>query len=298
MNLTGLHFLLTYQCTFECDHCFAWGSPWQKGVMTLSDIRGMLQQAQATGSVKEVYFEGGEPFMYYAVLIKAIQEARQMGFSVGVVSNSYWATSVEDAEEWLKPLAGMVDDLSISSDLFHFDEEHSQQTQNASAAAQKLGISLGIISVAQPEDIEAAAGIGQLPPGESGIMYRGRAAEKLTGRATLKAWDGFNECPYEDLRNPGRLHVDPLGYLHICQGITIGNLFHMPLSEICARYNPEEHPVVGPLLAGGPAELVRRYAMPHQPAYADACHLCYEGRKALRGRFSEILAPDQMYGVF
>jgi molybdenum cofactor biosynthesis enzyme MoaA len=39
MRLTGLHLLLTYQCTLECGHCFTWGSPWQSGTMTLQDIR-------------------------------------------------------------------------------------------------------------------------------------------------------------------------------------------------------------------------------------------------------------------
>jgi hypothetical protein len=90
--------------------------------------------------------------------------------------------------------------------------------------------------------------------------------------------------------------VDPLGYLHICQGIAIGNLFHEPLKEIVARYKPEAHPISGALLAGGPAELVRRYDLPHGNEYADACHLCYESRIALRSRFPEILAPNQMYG--
>jgi hypothetical protein len=55
--------------------------------------------------------------------------------------------------------------------------------------------------------------------------------------------------------------------------------------------------VIGPLLAGGPAELVRRYDLPREECYADACHLCYEARRALRDRFPEILTPDQMYGV-
>jgi hypothetical protein len=36
---------------------------------------------------------------------------------------------------------------------------------------------------------------------------------------------------------------------------------------------------------------------PHEDAYADACHFCYEARRALRTRFPEILTPDQMYGV-
>ena len=44
MELTGLHLLLTYRCTYECDHCFAWGSPRQEGTMTLGIVRNILQQ--------------------------------------------------------------------------------------------------------------------------------------------------------------------------------------------------------------------------------------------------------------
>jgi len=104
MELSGLHLLLTYQCNLECDHCFAWGSPWQSGTMTLRNVRHILQQAKDLGTVKRSYFEGGEPFLYYAVLLKGIQEAASMGFQVGIVSNGYWATDVEDALEWLRPL--------------------------------------------------------------------------------------------------------------------------------------------------------------------------------------------------
>jgi molybdenum cofactor biosynthesis enzyme MoaA len=56
MNLTGLHFLLTYKCTFECDHCFAWGSPWQNGVMTLANIQEVLHQVRDLGTITTIYF--------------------------------------------------------------------------------------------------------------------------------------------------------------------------------------------------------------------------------------------------
>jgi hypothetical protein len=42
--------------------------------------------------------------------------------------------------------------------------------------------------------------------------------------------------------------------------------------------------------------LVREFELPHEEAYADACHLCYRARVALRPRLPETLAPDQMYG--
>jgi hypothetical protein len=300
MKLSGLHLLLTYQCTFECDHCFVWGSPFQNGVMTLKDIREILRQAQETGTITSIYFEGGEPFLYYQVLVQAIREAVGQGFQVGIVTNSYWATSPEDAQEWLRPLAGLVSDLTVSSDLYHYSQEHSQQAENARLAAEALGIPLSTISVAQPETVNAAEAVGQLPLGGSAVMYRGRAAEELICRAKRYPWEEFTACPHEDLREPGRVHLDPFGNLHICQGISLGNLFRTPLKTICEAYDPEAHPVTGPLLRGGPAELARMHGLApvHGALYADACHLCYATRRALRSRFPEVLVPEGMYGVF
>jgi len=290
MELSGLHLLLTYQCNLECDHCFVWGSPWQSGTMTLGNVRHILAQAADLGTVEWIYFEGGEPFLFYAVLLKGIQEAAAKGFQVGIVSNGYWATDDQDANECLRPFAGLIQDLSISSDLYHYDEKFSRPARNAITAAERLRIPHGVISIAQPE------ADGQLPADESVVLYRGRAAEKLAPQVAHYPWEQFNTCPNEDLREPGRLHVDPFGNLHICQGIAVGNLLDQPLREICATHDPDSHPIIGPLLDGGPAELIRRYALPHEEKYADACHLCYEARRTLRKRFSKILGPDQMYG--
>jgi MoaA/NifB/PqqE/SkfB family radical SAM enzyme len=296
MKLSGLHLLLTYKCTFQCDHCFVWGSPWQEGVMNLEQIHEILRQAQEMESIDWVYFEGGEPFLYYPVLIRGVQMATAMGFHTGIVTNAYWATTEEDAIAWIKPLGNLIEDLTISSDRYHYSETNSQQVRHATAAAKYLGIPLGTISVAQPEETNAALTVGQIPTGESAVMYRGRAACELVSRATLQPWEQFTTCPHEDLRDSGRAHLDPLGNLHICQGISLGNVFQRSLAELCSNYDPETHPICGPLLAGGPAALVTEYNLPHAERYADACHLCYEARVALRERFPEVLTPDQMYG--
>jgi hypothetical protein len=298
MKLTGIHFLLTYQCNFECDHCFVWGSPWQAGTFTSSQIEDVLHQADAVGTVSSIYFEGGEPFLYYPILVKAVNSVVEHGYQVGIVSNGYWATTKEDALEWLKPFVGTLHDLSVSSDLFHYDEELSKQAKNACQAAEELGIPIGTISIARPDTDDIDFVRGQLPPDESGVMYRGRAAVKLVEKAPLKPWTEFSECPYEDLREPGRIHLDTQGNLQICQGINIGNLFERPLKEICAAYDPDQHPITGPLLSGGPAELVRNYDLQLKGEYADACHLCYNARLVLRERFAEQLGPDQVYGGY
>jgi hypothetical protein len=105
------------------------------------------------------------------------------------------------------------------------------------------------------------------------------------------------ECPGENLRDPGRIHVDPFGHLHVCQGISIGNLFERSLREVWEGYDPDRHPVIGPLLRGGPVALADDHDVPRADGYADACHLCYETRQALRTRFGASLAPDAMYGI-
>jgi len=297
MKLTGLHLLLSYQCTFECDHCFVWGSPKQSGTFTLESIRRVLLQARDLDSIDWIYFEGGEPFLYYATLLQGTRLAASMGFRVGIVTNCYWAVGFEDAYEALAPFIGLVQDLTVSSDLYHYDEKISQQARIIEDVAHQLDIPIGMISVAQPDDIKASKVTGQLPEGESGVMYRGRAAVNLAPQALHYPWDSFNECPYEDLRNPSRIHLDSFGNLHICQGITIGNLFQSPLKEICESYKADRHPVISALLHGGPVELARRFDINHAAEYADACNMCYEIRRELRSRFPAILKPDQMYGV-
>jgi MoaA/NifB/PqqE/SkfB family radical SAM enzyme len=296
MKLTGVHLLLTYECNFECDHCFVWSSPRLKDAMSPEQICEILEQSKRLGTVEWIYFEGGEPFLDHTKLVEAVQRANRMGFRVGIVSNGFWATTAVEATACLEPLAGLVEDLSISSDLYHADESPSPETRNAREAAGMLGIPVDFISIERPEVEDPTAATGQIPAGESGVMHRGRAAAKLSSCVAKAPWQHFTACPFEDLREPERVHVDPLGYVHICQGISLGNVFHSSLEQICADYVAEEHPITGPLLDGGPVALVRRFETSHDASYADACHLCYETRRALRDRFPEILAPDQVYG--
>jgi MoaA/NifB/PqqE/SkfB family radical SAM enzyme len=299
MNLKGIHFLLTYQCLKECDHCFVWGSPFAEGTFTLNQVREILKEGKKLGTVEWIFFEGGEPFLYYPILVQALRQAKQMGFKIGIVTNTYWATSVEDALEWLRPIADVgIDDLSFSSDCYHNDNIDNEETNNAIKAAKQLKLPAGIISIKQPEkDAKepSPTSLEGVNVGYSQVMLRGRATSKLLEKASLKPWDQLTECP-EPLKNPGRVHLDPLGYVHICQGLCMGNAWKQPLSEIMNSYDPLLHPVVRALLQGGPAALVKEFNLPHEQSYADACHLCYSARIQLRPRFPDLLAPSQMYG--
>lgn len=288
IRLTGLHFLLTYQCTFECDHCFVWSSPWQNGTMTANDLKNYIDQARDIESIDWIYFEGGEPFLYYPILLEGVYYAHKSGFKIGIVTNGYWANDPYDAIVWLKPIADKIDDLSVSTDLFHYDVKISQQSKNIQEICKELDISIGIISIAQAEDNYI----------EDNLMYRGRAAEKLTSGRENTHYLEFTECPYENLSNPSRFHLDPLGYLHICQGIVAGNILRTPLQNIINKYDPTEHPIISSLIQGGPLKLAEDFNVPSHQYYADACQMCYETRVSIRTRSNHYLQPDQVYGIY
>jgi MoaA/NifB/PqqE/SkfB family radical SAM enzyme len=298
MPLTGLHILLTYQCTYECDHCFVWGSPAQSGVFTLDGLERALRQAVAVGTVNEIYFEGGEPFLFHPLLVAGVAQAKRLGFATGIVSNGYWATTARDALLWLEPLARAgLGQLSVSCDVFH-GQPDDHRPGFAQEAARQLGIACGEIALEPPtgyRDPEAAA--PGLPLSGGDIMYRGRAAERLSGGLPRRPWSEFDTCPYEELVSPSRLHLDPFGNLHLCQGLVIGNLFHRPLTDILDQYDAHRLPVVRELVAGGPAALASQYGLVIEDSYVDACHLCDSARRALRARFPAVLRPAQMYGV-
>jgi hypothetical protein len=297
MTLTGVHFLLSYQCTHECDHCFVWSGPRAGGTISLEMMTRVLDQAQELGTVTNVYFEGGEPFLFYPLLIEGIRQAKQRGWATGVVTNCYWATAEPDAELWLKPLGELeVADLSISSDTFHSGEEEDPRPAHAADAARKLGLDEMVITIDPPTVCTTPDEKG-LPIVGGSVRFKGRAAVRLTEGLPRRPWTEFAECPDEDFLDPGRVHVDGFGHVHLCQGVLLGNVERTTLGEMLESYDPHNHPIIGSLVAGGPAELVRVFDLPHEDGYVDACHLCYEARCALRERFPEHLGPPNVYGA-
>lgn len=300
MVLSELHFLLTYQCLMECDHCFAWGSPRSSGVWNTHNLQKALDNAITLESIETIYFEGGEPFLYFPILLFGLKEAKARGFRVGIVTYPYWAQTGDDAKEWLRPIAEVgISDLAVSGDCFHGEAVDDIEQKNAIAAARELEIPIGVMA-AEEEETDHLASITGGEVGYTKVMYRGRAAVELAPKVTSDkhSWEKLTECPFEPLTDPQRFHVDPYGNLHICQGISIGNILKKPLSEIMSRFEPHKHPILRHLIKGGPAALVREFDLSLSGTFADACELCYRARLSLRSEFPTILHPDQMYGQF
>lgn len=297
--LTGIHLLMTYKCNLKCDHCFLYSGPNAQGTMTLPQIRYVLDESRKIRSVEWIYFEGGEPFLFYPSMLEGVRLARDMGFKVGIVTNAYGAISEDDAEVLFRPLADLgVAYLSISDDSFHYGEGDSPAKRGL-AAARKLGIPTAPICIQKPF-VEAMPGQGQdkgNPVIGGGAMFKGRAVENLTEGLPRRPWHELVQCPHEDLLSPSRVHLDHYGHVHLCQGLSMGNMWQRPLSILALEYEADSHPICGPLTKGGPAQLARQYNVNPEGEYVDECHFCYLVRRTLVDRFPEYLAPRQVYGL-
>ncbi|MBN2227720.1 MAG: hypothetical protein JW763_10185 [candidate division Zixibacteria bacterium] len=294
--LTGIHFLLTYSCTYECDHCFLYCSPNTEGTFTIDQVKRVLDDAKRIPGMEWVYFEGGEAFMYYPVMLEGMRAAKKAGFKTGVVTNCYWATSENDAALWLGPLvqAG-IDDLSMSDDEFHHGDTQITPAKMAATAAARLGLSATSICIDKPAVKPPAGGKGD-PVIGGGALFKGRAADKLTSGLPVKAPGAFSQCLHEELVAPKRVHVDAFGNVQVCQGISIGNMWSVPLSQLIAEYDADTHPICGPLVHGGPDALAKTYQVSLPNGFVDECHYCFLVRRALLDRFPEALTPKHVYG--
>ena len=297
--LTGIHILLTLKCTNECDHCFLHCGPSREATFTIGQLRTLVRQIEELGTITTVYFEGGEPFLFYPLLLEGLRMARAAGFDAGIVTNGYWATSVEDGLHWLRPIRHLrIVDFSVSDDEFHRLDKNDRRAEFARQAAQELGIPTGTICI-EPPSVSRQADQGQRgkPVVGGGVLFKGRAAEELTAGLPVRPREELTTCPHEDLLNPERVHVDAYGNVHLCQGLSMGNIWEKPLPDLVRSYDAQKHPIAGPLIRGGPIRLVTEYGLEMSGGYVDECHLCYMARKSLLLRFPQYLAPKEAYGL-
>ena len=151
---------------------------------------------------------------------------RDAGFDAGIVTNGYWATSVEDGLHWLRPIRDLgIVDFSVSDDDFHRIDKHDCRAEFARQAARQLGIPTGAICIEHPSvSLQAGDGRHGKPVIGGGVLFKGRAAEKLTAGLPLRGCHELTTCPHEDLLSPERVHVDAYGNVHLCQGLSMGNI--------------------------------------------------------------------------
>jgi len=294
--MKAIHILLTYTCNFSCDHCFLYCGPERNETFTLACLNELLKEAQKIESIDTIGFEGGESFLYFPLLLEGIKKANRLGYITNTQTNCYWARTTDDAMLWLKLLkdAGM-NTIEVSDDSFHHGDEKETHADMARQAAIQLKLDVNSICIQSPETKAGSHDEKGQPIYAGGPKLRGRAVEKLAPDLPVRSFSKFTECPFERLDNPMRVHIDPLGNVHICQGLLIGNMFKTPLSKIIREYHVESHPVCGPLFKGGPVNLAKEANLTHQVSYVDACHFCSDLCSQLLDTHPEYIGPSFIF---
>jgi MoaA/NifB/PqqE/SkfB family radical SAM enzyme len=96
----------------------------------------VLDQAYNIPSIQVVVFTGGEPTLYP----ERIKYAFELGFTVRLVTNAWWAGNYEEAKTFLEELHSYgLKELNISYDDFHLPWLTTYGGERISLMLRRLG---------------------------------------------------------------------------------------------------------------------------------------------------------------
>jgi hypothetical protein len=243
--------------------------PQRTGELTGPELVKILQDVLAEAKqIGVVVFGGGEPLLLGETLLDGIRAVHAMGKFSRVITNGYWAHSLDEARRVLRTLrAAGLDELNISTDDQHLPYVSLQRVRWAYQAAMELDfLSVGIAScggpksILTPEMLDTAFGETldrrfapdgttleqHWTPGKTKVVLSNARLQR-TGRGVDRIADdelppaelalaGGGGCPYA-LRGAT---ISPGGHLLACCGFELennpvldyGNLKTRPAAEV------------------------------------------------------------------
>jgi hypothetical protein len=310
-----------------------WSADW----IAEEDLRALLEQlapwiapapygADSMGLNEGLHFTGGEPFLNFPLLQRAVEIAAELRIpSTFVETNCFWCADDDTTRHKLRALKerGLAG-IMISVNPFYLEYVPFERTERCLRAS--VEIFDGNVAVYQPEyyrrfkqwGITARVPLAEYLKHERGedlfrnveFFISGRAAYALTSRLGGTLARHFPRYPAEKFfRQPcmppfvreWHNHFDNYGnYMPgYCGGISYGDCRQLDrlLEE---GIDSEEYPVLSLLMDGnmrGLVELARGHGYGENPAgYFSKCHLCADVRTHLaRTNGYKELAPREFY---
>lgn len=276
-------------CNARCAHCGPESSIEDR---TSNDHDRLLELIEEAGKIygKDwcLSLSGGEIFLYYDKLLQYTELAHKHSGYTTLITNCFWATSVEKAIELLRPLAANdLRMLGVSADTFHAPYIPYARVRNALIAAKKLNIPAHIRSVAT-KSARLWEVLKNIEDGqiwftnfmEMPLIPDGRGRELPESDLFLQDTMPTGRCPAASLT------IDPSGEAMTCcngagkcSALKLGSVKEKSLSELEYRFASD--PLIGYLRQKGPAGL-REYMDEDcvqeidGKKYVNECHLCLE----------------------
>lgn len=134
---------LTNKCNIVCRHCGTKSSPLETSHCNIQPLLNKLEAAVKAGVVRGLHINGGEPFLFRKDIQRLALEGKRLNILVGVNTNAFWATTVQEAADVLTDLPGITQ-LMISTDSYHEEYIPLERVKNAATAALRIGTSAQI----------------------------------------------------------------------------------------------------------------------------------------------------------
>jgi hypothetical protein len=315
--------ILSYQCQSACKHClYNCGPAWLEWIDDAT-LEHAIELLSSWGSVKEVHFTGGEPFLNFPLLLKAVTVASIMHIPTYVETNAGWCVHPDLAKRRFTALhdAGL-NAVMISCSPFHGETIPLKRTLMAIGEALDV-FGLQGVMVYQYDWIDQIRRFGTLTPtplsryiesfglDPSGVMLwegyglisggrAGFALGHLTDRVPAYIFEG-QRC-YQEILNPSQSHLDLYGNFipGVCGGLSLCDWrkISLPVKEYPVI---EISPLARILLESGPYGLYEFASEEYdfsasKAGYAGKCHLCVDVRRHLTNleAYPE-LAPSGFY---
>lgn len=265
--LKNIGLMMTYRCQIACPHCIVKASPNRKEEVNINDAYNWIDQIATynNGYIQSLSLTGGEPFYNLNKLKQIAEYAGGKGLLVSVVSNAYWATSIQESTKILKQLSSLSV-ISFSTDVYHQKSIPLSNIKNAVKAAKELNIpTLISVCTENRSDQSYQEIINKLSKHVDKKDIQTVITFKA-GRANMKDMNQVltNQPPKSPCQALNSPILFPNGDVMACIGpvidlktkhqLRVGNLKSEPLSTMFEKL--EQNPIIHTLRVWGPKKLI------------------------------------------
>jgi hypothetical protein len=311
--------LLSYKCNAACRHCmYACNARWKADWISETDLEKML--SQLAGKIRPspyghenidlshgLHFTGGEPFLNFDLLCRAVEMASGLGIpSLFVETNCFWCRDETTARYKLLALREKgLHGIMISVNPFYLEYVPFERTERAVRISNEIFGYNAIVYQLEYYRRFKALGIRDKVPFEQYLQLENRVDFArnteffIMGRAPYSLTDELAElypkypagrlvqlpCSPPFLRN-WHNHFDNYGHYipGFCGGITLGDCRELD-TLLANGIDLGEYPVLRYLVHEDLKGLLHftcdRGYLPDGDGYYSKCHLCTDVRKYL-----------------
>lgn len=287
---TMLSVFLDYRCNFSCAHCSVGSSPSTRMKMPESIFRKLFDDLEQVESFRVIVFTGGEATLHPEMLKEGIRRGKALGLRTRIVSNAWWAKSVERSKAYLQDLVDHgLDEINTSYDDFHEPFIKIEKIGNLLEATMELGMTLGLGVINDRDAKYNTASIKQYLCDRLGMPWSEMRKHLVlvddypTPSGTGESLDvgGLSAGTKLDIGCPEimkTISVHPNGSVKACCGhgqlyqkdLAIGNIAQESMKDILERST--ENIFYWWLHYVGPANILKRLGVNRD--YASICHAC------------------------